>query len=150
MTGPMKKRGALLRAVGAATALYGLAVTVRPQLLAVPSGLTDLRGETAEHTKAALRPLAWRDLASGLALATAPQGPALRTAALLRIASDAGDALLLGYAPGLPDQRRRGKALAVSVGWGALSAVGLMVAELPEPSGSSAGRAVARAGKRRR
>ena len=126
-------RTGLLRSVGAATALYGLAVAVRPQLVAVPSGLTDLRRQTADHTKTALRPLAWRDLASGLALATAPRGPALRTAALLRIAADAGDALLLGYAPGLPDRRRRRLATAVSVGWGALSAAGLVLAELPSP-----------------
>lgn len=107
----------LLRTVGAVTALYGLAVTARPGLLARPSGL-------AEETHVAVRPLAWRDAASGLALLLAPEGPALRTAARIRLAADFGDAALLGLT--LPGRGRRAGAVAVSLGWGALSAVGLL------------------------
>lgn len=114
----------LLRAVGAATALYGAAVTVRPGLLAVPSGLTDAVGRTQEHTRTSLRPLGWRELAGGLALVAAPPGPALTTAAALRIAADAGDALVLGRT--LPAGRRRAQAVALSLGWAALSATGLL------------------------
>lgn len=117
-------RVGLLRAVGAATALYGLAVTARPALLARPSGLVDAKGRTAEHTRTSLRPLAWRDLVSGLAQLTAPRGAALTTATLVRIGADLGDALLLGRT--LPDPARRNKAVAVSVGWGALSVAGLL------------------------
>ncbi|MEW2457406.1 hypothetical protein [Streptomyces albus] len=115
-------RVALLRAVGVATAAYGIAVTARPRLLAVPSGLTDEQGRTAEHTLISLRPVGVRDAASGLALALAPEGPALRTAALLRIAADLSDAVLLGAT--LPHPARA-KAVAVSVGWGALSLAAL-------------------------
>ena len=114
----------LLRGVGAATAVYGLAVAARPELLARPSGLTDDRGRTAVETAVSLRPLGWRDAASGLAMLTAPVGPALVTATLLRIAADLGDAALLGGT--LPGRERRLKAVAVSVGWGALSVAGLL------------------------
>ncbi|MGY1438616.1 hypothetical protein [Streptomyces reniochalinae] len=115
-------RVGLLRAVGVATAAYGIAVTARPELLAKPSGLVDEAGRTAPHTRTSLRPLAWRDAASGIALALAPEGAALRTAAWVRIAADFGDAALLGTT--LP-AKTRGKAVAVSVGWGALSVAAL-------------------------
>ncbi|NLU69496.1 hypothetical protein [Streptomyces sp. HNM0574] len=122
---------ALLRAVGAATTLYGLTVTARPELLARPSGLTDAGGRrVAEATRVSLRPLAWRDAASGLALLLAPEGPALRTAARVRIAADLGDAVLLGAT--LPGRGRRAGAVAVSLGWGALSVAGLL-ADRPRP-----------------
>lgn len=111
-----------LRLVGAATALYGLAVTARPELLARPSGLTGPDGRVAQATRTSLRPVAWRDVACGVAMACAPEGPALRTAACLRVAADFGDAALLGVT--LP-RGRRAMAVAVSVGWGALSAAAL-------------------------
>ncbi|MER6305290.1 hypothetical protein [Streptomyces sp. NPDC001657] len=113
----------LLRVVGVATSVYGVAVSVVPDLLARPSGLVDEEGWVAPATRISLRPLAWRDAVSGLALALAPEGPALRTAAYVRIAADLGDAVLLGLT--LPDRDRRRKAVAVSVGWGALSVLGL-------------------------
>ncbi|MEU9498159.1 hypothetical protein [Streptomyces sp. NPDC048196] len=114
----------LLKVVGVATAVYGVAVSVVPDLLARPSGLVDEEGRVASATRISLRPLAWRDAASGLALVLAPEGPALRTAAYVRIAADLGDAVLLGLT--LPDRGRRRKAVAVSVGWGALSVLGLL------------------------
>ncbi|GAB7033785.1 hypothetical protein AB0G35_04950 [Streptomyces sp. NPDC021749] len=114
----------LLRVVGVATAVYGVAVSAVPDLLARPSGLVDGEGRGARETRTSLRPLAWRDAASGLALVWAPEGPALRTAAYVRIAADFGDAVLLGMT--LPDRDRRRKAVAVSVGWGALSVLGLL------------------------
>jgi hypothetical protein len=117
-------RTGLLRTIGTVTALYGLVVTARPELLAAPSGLVDGAGRTEDHTRISLRPLAWRDMASGAAMATAPPGPALTTATLVRIAADFGDALLLGRA--LPGRARRLGVVAVSVGWGALSVAGLL------------------------
>ncbi|WP_330477602.1 hypothetical protein OG301_11595 [Streptomyces platensis] len=114
----------LLRAVGVATAVYGAAVTAVPALLARPSGLVDEEGRTGRATRISLRPLAWRDAVSGLALALAPEGPALRTAAYVRIAADFGDAVLLGAT--LTGRDRKSAAVAVSVGWGALSVVGLL------------------------
>ncbi|HET6635507.1 MAG TPA: hypothetical protein VFH77_10860 [Streptomyces sp.] len=117
----------LLRTVGAATAAYGLAVTAWPALLARPSGLVDTRGRTEARTRTSLRPLAWRDAANGAAMMLAPAGGTLRTAALLRIAADLGDALLLGVT--LPGRGTRAKAVAVSVGWASLSAAGLLAGE---------------------
>ncbi|MGW2413644.1 hypothetical protein ACWCV5_15920 [Streptomyces tubercidicus] len=113
----------LLRAVGVATAVYGVAVAAVPDLLARPSGLVDEEGRTEWATRTSLRPLGWRDAVSGLALAVAPDGPALRTAAYVRIAADFGDAVLLGAT--LPGRDRKLAAVAVSVGWGALSVAGL-------------------------
>jgi hypothetical protein len=119
-------RVGLLRTVGAATAAYGLGVTVWPALLARPSRLVDTRGRTRAHTRISLRPLGWRDAASGTAMLLAPAGGALRTATLLRIAADLGDALLLGAT--LPGRGTRAKAVAVSVGWAALSTAGILLA----------------------
>ncbi|MER7757321.1 hypothetical protein [Kitasatospora sp. NPDC097643] len=114
----------LLRLTGAATAAYGLAVARWPGLLARPSGLAGADGAVAPEVAACLRPLAFRDAASGLAMALAPGESALRTAALVRIASDLGDAALLGTV--LPQRRHRVMAVVVSVGWGALSVAGLL------------------------
>jgi hypothetical protein len=129
----------LLRTVGAATAVYGAAVAAWPDLLAKPSGLVDDRGRSMPDTRVALRPLAWRDAASGAALAVAPAGAALRTAAVLRIAADLGDAVVLGLT--LPAREKRLGAVAVSVGWGALSVTGLLGGEAVT---RTAGRAAAR------
>ncbi|MFJ6214036.1 hypothetical protein ACIQGZ_11995 [Streptomyces sp. NPDC092296] len=122
-------RVGLLRAVGAATAVYGVAVTAWPGLLARPSGLADADGRTAEATAVSLRPLGWRDAVSGTALLLAPGGAALRLAALVRIGADLGDALLLGRT--LPAPGRRRAAVAVSVGWGTLSVAGLLLPDRP-------------------
>ncbi|MEU5213850.1 hypothetical protein [Streptomyces sp. NPDC020742] len=127
----------LLRAVGVATAVYGVAVTAVPDLLARPSGLVDGEGRTAQDTRTSLRPLAWRDAVSGLVLALAPEGPALRTAACVRIAADFGDAALLSLT--LPGRDRRVKAAVVSVGWGALSVVGLLAGGGGRRGGQAAG-----------
>ncbi|MFJ9853969.1 hypothetical protein [Streptomyces sp. NPDC101150] len=123
----------LLRAVGAATAVYGVAVAVLPDLLARPSGLVDDDGRSERATRTSLRPLGWREAASGLAMVLAPEGPALRTAAYLRIAADFGDAALL--AATLQGGERKAKAVAVSLGWGALSVVGLLGTMPSRPGG---------------
>ncbi len=60
----------------------------------------------------------------------APSGGALRTAALLRIAADLGDALLLGAT--LPGRATRVKAVAVSAAWASLSVAGLLAGETEE------------------
>ncbi|WP_129841361.1 hypothetical protein [Streptomyces sp. RFCAC02] len=118
----------LLRSVGAATALYGVAVIARPGLLGRPSGLGD-----GEPVRIGLRPVGLRDAANGTAMVLAPRGPALACAAALRVASDLGDALVLGRT--LPSRPKRWGAVAVSLGWGALSVAGLL---LPERKGDPA------------
>ncbi|WP_037908848.1 hypothetical protein [Actinacidiphila yeochonensis] len=122
-------RSGMLRAVGAATAVYGFAVAARPAVLARPAGLVTPDGGVAEDTRLALLPLGWRDAASGLAMVVAPDGAALRTAALLRIAADLGDAVLLGRR--LRTTSRRYVTIAVSVGWATLSVAALVAPERP-------------------
>ncbi|WP_165989117.1 hypothetical protein [Streptomyces sp. YIM 98790] len=129
-------RVGLLRMIGAATAAYGIAVAARPALLARPSGLTDRDGRVAEETELSLRPLAWRDAASGLALLLAPEGPALRTAAAVRIASDLGDAVLLGTA--LRGRFRRFGVVTTAGGWAALTLGALLAPPRDETGGRSA------------
>ncbi|MEV7175195.1 hypothetical protein [Kitasatospora sp. NPDC093679] len=120
----------LLRLTGAATAVYGLAVTRRPALLARPSGLAAPDGAVPAPVAARISQPALRDAACGLAMLLAPDDRSLRTATLLRIAADLGDAALLsGAVPavtGLPAARYRAAALVVSLGRGALSVAGLL------------------------
>ncbi|GGW80384.1 hypothetical protein GCM10010503_67230 [Streptomyces lucensis JCM 4490] len=120
----------LLRTVGALTFAYGVTTACRPELLARPCGLVGPDGDVAPHTAAVLRPLAWRDAASGLAMVVAPEGPALATAAAVRIASDVGDAVLFGSA--LPGRLRRAGAVVTALGWAGLTVAGLV--GRPEPA----------------
>lgn len=117
-------RTGVLRVIGAATAVYGVAVARWPALLARPSGLTDPDGRPPEGIAVSLRPLAWRDAVSGTAMLLAPDGAPLVLATLVRVGADLGDAVLLGRT--LPDRGRRPAVVAVSVGWGALSLAALL------------------------
>ncbi|MCD2191796.1 hypothetical protein LQ327_00120 [Actinomycetospora endophytica] len=73
-----------------------------------------------------IRALGGRDLASGLAMAVAPQGTPLRTAVGIRVGSDLVDLVVLGTS--LPDRGARSNAVAVAGGWGALCALGFWAA----------------------
>lgn len=107
-----------VRLIGAATAAYGAAVVLRPAILLRPSGL----GTGAEpELRAAARMIALRDLASGLALATLSDPRARRAAAIVRVASDAADTVV--FAQALNGRAERAKTLAVTAGWGVLSAL---------------------------
>jgi hypothetical protein len=108
------------RALGVATAAYGVAITVRPELLLKPSGM--LRGDKPEpEQETFVRTLGVRDLASGVAMAFAPGRKAMRTAIAVRVASDLGDLAVLGQA--LRGKPERTKVMAVAGGWGALCAL---------------------------
>ncbi|MFD7710029.1 hypothetical protein ACFV6E_24815 [Streptomyces sp. NPDC059785] len=117
-------RNSLLRAVGAATCAYGLATACRPGLLARPTGLVDPHGGVGPHTAMVVRPLAWRDAASGLAMLVAPAGPALVTATAVRIASDVGDAVFFGTV--LPGRVRRIGSAVTALSWAAVATAGLI------------------------
>ncbi|MGF1240071.1 hypothetical protein ACQSME_22800 [Streptomyces sp. 2-6] len=116
-------RTGLLRVVGAATTAYGVTAVRRPDWLARPVGMAGEQGGTHPYTAMALRPLAWRDAAGGLAMLLAPAGPALVTAAAVRIASDVGDAVLFGRT--VTGRVRRAGAVASALGWAALTAAAL-------------------------
>ncbi len=67
-----------------------------------------------------------RDLVSGLAMAMAPTGAGVRLAGAVRLGADVGDALGLGL--GLPNGTARKKSATVAAGWGALTALTLLLA----------------------
>jgi hypothetical protein len=104
----------LPRLLGVATAAYGALVLAKPALLLKPSGLRH-----GDHDlDAVVRTLAARDLASGIAMAVAPSRKAMRLAIGVRVASDAGDAVVLSRAlAGRPEQK---KILAAAGGWALL------------------------------
>ncbi|MDR7304145.1 hypothetical protein [Haloactinomyces albus] len=114
------------RLLGVATITFGLAVTVRPKLLASPCGLTDARGRLAGDVAVLCRGIGIRDVLSGLAMTAAHSTPALRRAIAVRIAADLGDAALFGTL--LPDTRARGKAAAAAMTWASLCALGMAAA----------------------
>ncbi|MEU3063881.1 hypothetical protein AB0P12_26630 [Streptomyces subrutilus] len=104
--------------MGVATLGYGVAVACRPQVLARPCGLPE-QGSPA----LLIRALGVRDAVIGAAMLAVPEGPALRTAVLCRVAVDAGDALLFGTF--LPGRTERAKAASAALGWAALSGLTL-------------------------
>lgn len=115
------------RVLGTLTAAYGAAVLVRPRLLAEPCGLTDDNGALSDSVTVLSRAIGFRDVFSGVAVATAPAGPPLRWAVAIRALSDVADATVFGLC--LPDRRARGKAAAVAGLWGALCAASAAAAD---------------------
>jgi hypothetical protein len=114
------------RVLGAATAAYSVAIIAKPELFARPTGLAPSREAIPRGTAIGIRALGGRDLASGLAMAFAPEGTPLRTAVAVRVGSDVVDLVLLGTT--LPDRQARAKAAGVAAVWGALCSVGLWAA----------------------
>lgn len=135
----------LPRALGVATAAYGATIFVKPELLLRPSGM--LRAETEPEQATFVRTLAVRDLASGLAMTFARGRKAMRVAIAVRVASDAGDLVVLGNA--LRGRPERGKVMAVAGGWGALCALSALTTRSPA-GGRKPGRSRCRSTSARR
>ncbi|SES37486.1 hypothetical protein [Actinokineospora terrae] len=114
------------RALGLATAAYGAAVTIRPALMAKPTGLVTLTGEPARGVAVLTRSIGVRDVATGLAMAVAPAGTALRTAIAVRVSADIADAV--GFGTGLPDADARRKSALVAGIWAGLCALSALAA----------------------
>ena len=110
----------LPRLLGAATALYSVAIIIRPALLARPCGLSSGPDGTAVATPVAIliRAIGARDVAIGTAMVCAPRGSALRTATAARVVADAADALVFGTQLGERD--RRMKIGGFAAGWALL------------------------------
>src|SRR5690349_15103896 len=104
----------LSRALGAATITFGALEFAVPDLWARPTGIPG----PSPAMRAWHQTLGARDVVSGLALAVAPAGPALRAATLFRIVSDATDALAFGL--NAPDAPRKAKAIGAALGFAAL------------------------------
>ncbi|WP_211177017.1 hypothetical protein [Pseudonocardia acidicola] len=68
------------RVLGVLTAAYGLGTLVRPSLLAGPAGLSPKGGGPSRAVATLVRAVGVREVASGLAIALAPEGRALQTA----------------------------------------------------------------------
>lgn len=109
------------RTLGVATAVFGVAVTARPKLLATPLGLSDEQGKASCEVTTLCRAIGVRDVVSGVAMASARSTPALRQAIALRVASDVGDAHVFGIL--LRDAGARGKAIAGAGAWAGICAL---------------------------
>ena len=109
----------LSRVLGVTTIAFGALELAKPDLWGAPTGIVGPSPamRTWHHT------LGIRDVVSGLAMAVAPPGPALRAATLFRIVSDGTDALAFGM--NAPTARLKGKAAGAALGYAALNALSL-------------------------
>jgi hypothetical protein len=114
------------RVLGLATAGYSVAIIADPSLFAKPTGLQSDGAPLPTATAVGVRAIGGRDLASGLAMALAPAGKALRTAIAVRVGADVADLVVLGTT--LPDRTARGKAAGVAAAWGTLCGLSYLAA----------------------
>lgn len=111
----------LPRLLGVATAAYGTTITVRPDLFLLPAGLVSDRKQIRPAQRILTRAIGTREIASGLAMATATTPESMRWALGVRVASDTADATLLAiHLRGRPE---RAKIVGVATGWGVLCAL---------------------------
>lgn len=115
------------RALGVATAGYSVAIIANPSLFAKPTKLQADGAPLPTATAIGVRALGGRDLASGLAMALAPSGKALRTAIAVRVGADLADLVVLGTS--LPDKQARAKAVGVAALWGTLCGLSYLAAD---------------------
>jgi hypothetical protein len=114
------------RLLGVATAGYSVAIIARPELFTKPTALQAEGAPLPTATAIGVRALGGRDLASGLAMALAPSGGALRTAIAVRVGADLVDLVVLGTS--LPDATARTKAAGVAAAWGTLCGLSYLAA----------------------
>ncbi|MDF2975450.1 MAG: hypothetical protein K0S40_178 [Actinomycetospora sp.] len=114
------------RLLGVATAGYSVAIIARPELFTKPTALQAEGAPLPTATAIGVRALGGRDLASGLAMALAPAGGALRTAIAVRVGADLVDLVVLGTS--LPDATARTKAAGVAATWGTLCGLSYLAA----------------------
>lgn len=110
----------LSRALGVATAAFGVLELTRPTLWAGATGITG----PSPAMRAWHQTLGARDVASGLAMVLAPAGGPLRAATVFRIVSDVTDAV--GFGLNAPGRANKGKAAGAALGYAALNAVSLL------------------------
>ena len=111
----------LPRILGGITVAYSLLITVRPEVLARPCGLTGPDGRASPGVRTLIGGIGVRDVAIGSAMMCAPRGPALRSAVAARVFSDAADAVVFGAR--LPAREQRPKVAGFAVFWAGLCAV---------------------------
>ncbi|QBI54579.1 hypothetical protein [Streptomonospora litoralis] len=111
------------RVMGGITVVYAVLVLVAPATMLAPMGLAP--GEAGMDALA--RAMLVRDLACGAAMVLVPAGWPLLTAIAVRVASDFGDALVLGLS--LPDPGARLSAVLAAGGFGTLCALSALGAQ---------------------
>jgi hypothetical protein len=89
------------RLLGAGTAAFGCLIYARPDLVKT---LCDVEDEAALRLLGGV--IAVRDVVTGVAMATAPRGRALRAILLARVVLDAGDGVVFGQLATSPTKRQ--------------------------------------------
>ncbi|MBE3000627.1 hypothetical protein IDM40_18250 [Nocardiopsis sp. HNM0947] len=120
------------RVMGAVTVGYAVVVLARPETMTAAIGLSE--GAPDPDLALLTRTMLVRDLACGAAMMLVPAGWPLLTAIGIRVASDAGDAAIMGT--GLPTGDDRTAALLVAGGFGVLCALSALGARAPELTGT--------------
>lgn len=105
----------LVRALGAATAAYSVAIMVRPVRLARPCGMADADGQVASSAATLIRAIGARDAAIGAAMMTVRDSQALQSVSMCRVAADLCDAVVFGT---VLSGQRRAKVAGFAAGWG--------------------------------
>ena len=109
------------RAVAVATIGYSTAMTIAPQVLAKPCGLTRPDGSVPPEVAGLIRSLGVRDVALAVALALAPAGYPLRLLTAARMVSDGADAIWFSRL--VNDSSMKVKVAGVAAGWALLEAL---------------------------
>ncbi|MGW8744502.1 hypothetical protein [Streptomyces sp. NPDC055794] len=109
----------LVRALGAATAVYSAAIMIRPVWLARPCALVDANGDVPASTATLIRALGARDVMIGTAMTVARDARASQTVSMCRVAADLSDAVIFGA---VLSGQQRAKVAGFAAGWGALCA----------------------------
>lgn len=115
----------LTRLLGLATAGYGAAIIIRPELLARPCGLAGEHDQVSSKEALLIGAIGLRDLASGAAMLLAPPGRPRQIAVGVRVLSDTGDAVLFGTR--LPDRGKRRFVATFAMGFAALCAASTLL-----------------------
>jgi len=106
-----------VRVVAALTAGYGVAITLRPQLLARPCRMTARDGTVPAEISELTRSIGTRDAALAIALAVAPAGYPMSVLTAARVLSDGADAAWFGR---VVPREQRAKIVGAAAGWAVL------------------------------
>ena len=112
------KAGWPARAVAVATVGYSVAITIAPQVLARPCGLTRADGSVPDDIAGLIRSIGVRDAVLAAALALAPAGYPLRLLTVARVVAAGADTVW--FSGLVSDRATKLKIGGVAAGWAAL------------------------------
>ncbi|MEP6561635.1 MAG: hypothetical protein ABJD68_11275 [Nakamurella sp.] len=113
--------------MGTLTAAYGVLELVNPDILAKQTEMAGSHPVIAGRLRRISMLMGGRDIISGTALAIARTPQQRRVAALLRVAFDLTDGIVLSST--LPKPAPKAKILGITGGWALLSAASAVIAE---------------------